>query len=94
VDKEAQRHITITDEDKGDQTFQTRVLNFISGYGDQEPSNVGPSVDWNWFNKANDNSWLIIHTPAVWNWDAAKGHEAHDKQYGNIDSLRQSYWPP
>lgn len=44
-------------------TFQKRVLNFLSNTGEQDESNVGPSPDWSLFNKAGDNTQLIIHTP-------------------------------
>jgi hypothetical protein len=66
-----------------DKSFQLRVLNFISGEGEQEPTNVGPSVDWSLFNKTQDNTWLMIHTPSVLNWNRAQGHDKQYAMYGN-----------
>lgn len=73
----------LPNDDVTDPNFQTRVLNFISGEGTQEPTDVGPSVDWTLFNKANDNTMLVIHAPSVWTWDSSMGQDKRYAQYAN-----------
>lgn len=48
--------------------FQARVLNAIGGGTPQDPRTKGKPVTWSLFNQPEDNTRLLIMTPAIATW--------------------------
>lgn len=68
-------------DDPNDADFIKKVINFMTGEGDQDPTNEGPSIDWSLFNQEGDNTQFIVFTPGKETWNASKRQNARSAMY-------------
>ncbi|KAK4153471.1 hypothetical protein C8A00DRAFT_33761 [Chaetomidium leptoderma] len=77
--------------------FQIKVLNAITGGGEQDPITVGGGVTWEWYNQPGDQTRLILMTPARPGWTPTQGIDMSALMYPNkvaaIASLVRQHIP-